>query len=286
MYCFIKLFTLAKSLPLSIAYRRFAMAMLVSTCGSAGVFSQGVQPLPRAHAHNDYYHDRPLLDALSYGFCSVESDVFLVGDQLQVAHSRRELDPEKTLAKLYLDPLKQRVESHGGRVFPNGPPFTLMIDIKSSGTETYQAIDKELAKYRSMLTRVENGKVVEGAVQIIVSGNRDKETIAASNPRYVGIDGRLSDLDTQMPAHLMPMISDNWRSHFKWRGTGEMSKDDAAKLADAIQKAHDAGRLVRFWATPESPTLWKALNDAGADAINTDKLAELAKFLREQSSDK
>ena len=26
------------------------------------------KPLGQAHAHNDYYHKRPLLDALSHGF--------------------------------------------------------------------------------------------------------------------------------------------------------------------------------------------------------------------------
>lgn len=41
-----------------------------------------VQPLERAHAHNDYEHDRPLLDALDHGFTSVEADVWLVdGDR-------------------------------------------------------------------------------------------------------------------------------------------------------------------------------------------------------------
>jgi hypothetical protein len=31
------------------------------------------QHLTRAHAHNDYHHPRPLLDALDHGFCSVEA---------------------------------------------------------------------------------------------------------------------------------------------------------------------------------------------------------------------
>jgi hypothetical protein len=32
-----------------------------------------VEPLPRAHAHNDYEHERPLLDALDHGFTSCGS---------------------------------------------------------------------------------------------------------------------------------------------------------------------------------------------------------------------
>jgi hypothetical protein len=33
--------------------------------------------LPNAYAHNDYWHKRPLLDALDNGFTYVEADVFL-----------------------------------------------------------------------------------------------------------------------------------------------------------------------------------------------------------------
>ena len=39
-------------------------------------------PLANAHAHNDYEHERPLLDALDQGFTSIEADVFLVEGQV------------------------------------------------------------------------------------------------------------------------------------------------------------------------------------------------------------
>jgi hypothetical protein len=45
--------------------------------------------LERAHAHNDYEHDRPLFDALDHRFKSVEADIWLVDGKLVVAH-----DPE------------------------------------------------------------------------------------------------------------------------------------------------------------------------------------------------
>ena len=59
-------------------------------------------PLPQAHAHNDYHHPRPLLDALDHGFCGVEADIFLVDGELLVGHDRTELKPERTLESLYL----------------------------------------------------------------------------------------------------------------------------------------------------------------------------------------
>src|SRR5688500_5296112 len=54
-------------------------------------------PLTNAHAHNDYEHPRPLLDALDRGFCSVEADIHLVEGRLLVAHDRDKVRPERTL---------------------------------------------------------------------------------------------------------------------------------------------------------------------------------------------
>ena len=56
-------------------------------------------PLLRTHAHNDYEHTRPLLDALEQRFCSVEADVWLVEGQLLVAHELKAVQKERTLSK-------------------------------------------------------------------------------------------------------------------------------------------------------------------------------------------
>ncbi len=240
-------------------------------------------PLPRAHAHNDYRHPRPLADALEHGFCSVEADVFLVGGQLLVGHSRFELRPHRTLQALYLDPLRKRVKEHGGRVYPGGPPLTLLIDIKSDGPATYAALAKVLAGYREMLTTVQDGKLRSGAVTVIVSGDRPQEVIAKDEPRYAAIDGRLPDLDDRRPSHLVPLISDRWGSHFGWRGEGPMPEAERARLRAIVDKAHRLGRRVRFWATPDRPAVWKELHAAGVDLINTDDLAGLRRFLLEKA---
>ena len=59
----------------------------------------------------------PLLDALQQGFCSVEADVHLVDGELFVAHDANEIKPDRTLRKLYLEPLLARVRAHGGRAY-------------------------------------------------------------------------------------------------------------------------------------------------------------------------
>jgi glycerophosphoryl diester phosphodiesterase len=89
-------------------------------------------------------------------------------------------------------------------------------------------------------------------------------------------------LDSSLPADVMPMISDNWRLHFKWNGKGPMPDAEKAKLDEVVAKAHEAGRVVRFWATPENPAVWQVLKAAGVDLINTDRLDELQAFLSDQ----
>ncbi len=60
-----------------------------------------------------------------------------------------------------------------------------------------------------------------------------------------------------------------------------MPDQERAKLQTIVQTSHAKGRVVRFWATPETSELWKELKAAGVDRINTDKLEELAKFLKD-----
>jgi hypothetical protein len=237
-------------------------------------------PLIRAHAHNDYHHSRPLLDALDHGFCSVEADIFLVDGQLLVGHTSLELKADRTLQALYLDPLRRRVRENAGRVYRNGPPFTLMIDVKTDAGRTYAVLREVLARYADMLTSVRKGVVQQRAVTVIVSGNRAQEAVAADPLRYVGIDGRLGDLGTDRPSHLVPLISDNWPRHFRWRGEGPMPEQQRQKLRAIVAKAHAKGRRVRFWATPDDPAVWRELRDAGVDLINADDLAGLERFLR------
>ena len=233
----------------------------------------------QAHAHNDYLHARPLLDALDNGFCSVEADIFLVDGALLVAHSKAELAPERSLRTLYLDPLRARMRRNAGKIQPNVSNFTLLIDIKSDGESTYRALHLLLSEYRDVFSFVEDGKEHSGAVTAIVSGNRAIDLITAEKVRLVGIDGRLSDLESELESHLLPLISDNWNLHFKWRGVGEVPASDRDKLASIIERVHKKNRRVRFWATPDTANGWSVFKGAGVDLINTDNLKGLSDFL-------
>jgi glycerophosphoryl diester phosphodiesterase len=61
-----------------------------------------------------------------------------------------------------------------------------------------------------------------------------------------------------------------------------MPPADKERLDALVRRAHEQGRKVRFWDTPEQPALWTALVAADVDFINTDRLDDLQQFLSTQ----
>ena len=238
-------------------------------------------PLVRAHSHNDYLHPHPLTDALSHGFWSVEADIWLTNGALLVAHDLEHTTPDKTLQRLYLDPLRAFLKTNN--VPPGTPPLTLLIDVKSNAERTYAALRDVLHSYRDIFTRFESNRIHTNAVIAILSGNRAEATLRAEPVRFAAIDGRLPDLQTNPPVALVPLVSDNWAKHFQWRGTNAFPENEKTKLRELVARAHAQGRRLRLWASPDTPAGWKEFRDAGVDLINTDKLADLERFLREPS---
>lgn len=249
----------------------------------------GPAALPQAHAHNDYRHDRPLYDALEHGFTSVEADIYLVAGELYVAHDLREITPERKLRTLYLAPLRERIRQNNGQVYQGGAQFTLLIDIKSEAEATYKVLSKILSEYEDVFTTFDANVRRDKAVVAVVSGNCPRQLMESEPVRYAGYDGRLGDLGSDAPATLIPIISDNWRTHFNWNGVGSIPAEERKKLKYIVETAHLKGRRVRFWGTPDerSPAreaIWRELMSIGVDLINTDDLEGLQQFLLDYAS--
>lgn len=268
---------------IALTFTMTVIVLTVGRCCAQPSTDIPVAPLPRAHAHNDYLHDRPLLDALAHGFASAEADIFLVDGQLLVAHERESISPQRSLKRLYLEPLAERIKQNQGRVFQGSQQvFTLLVDIKSDAAATYLALEKELAPYRPWLTHVAGDQKQVRAVEIIVSGNRPRELMLAQTNRSTSYDGRVSDVNADASPAFMPLISERWGALFQWSGDGPIPADQQDKLTELVRQVHATGKRIRFWATPESEAVWKVLLDAGVDHINTDDLAGLSRFLVEQ----
>ncbi len=246
--------------------------------GAAGCVSYPT-PLHRAHSHNDYEQPGPLRDAMKLGFASVEADIYLVEGELLIGHDREDLTPARTLEGLYLAPLRKYIERRDGRVFQDGSPMWLQIDIKSEAEPTYRALHELLAKYADIIASYGPGGRTDRPVRVVISGNRPREYMRSQKLRYAGYDGRMTDLQSQVAADFMPVISDNWRNHFEWRGEGEMPAAERAKLDRIVEHCHAYGRRVRFWGTPDDERFWQVAYEAGVDFLQTDDLKRLHRFL-------
>ncbi|WP_216210062.1 phosphatidylinositol-specific phospholipase C/glycerophosphodiester phosphodiesterase family protein [Amycolatopsis aidingensis] len=286
---------------------RRASALLLSVLAALGLLSAPAaaeprpaqppaRPLAQAHAHNDYEHPHPLLDALGHGFTSVEADIYLVDGELLVGHDPEDLRPGRTLEALYLEPLRRRVLANHGRVHRRPAAggernFQLLVDIKSGAAETYAALRERLhhPRYFFLFSTYLAGHVLDRAVTVVLSGNRPRQVLSGQWYRKAFHDGRIADQTDLGPGadpRLTPLVSDNWTRLFSWRGEGTFPAAERARLREIVATAHRAGQRVRFWATPDNPgpartALWTELVAAGVDHINTDDLSGLEGFLRE-----
>ncbi|MFG2194037.1 phosphatidylinositol-specific phospholipase C/glycerophosphodiester phosphodiesterase family protein [Streptomyces sp. NPDC048639] len=258
---------------------------------ASGPTAHRPEPLRRAHAHNDYEHPRPLADALTHRFTSVEADIWLIDGHLLVGHDLDDLSPDRTLESLYLEPLLARVRANHGWVYRgHRVPLQLLVDIKNTGEATYLELHRVLRRYRSMLSFAAGGTVGTRAVTPVVSGDRAaRAPMEAQQLRYAFYDGRLDDLGTGVPASFIPLVSSNWTQSFTWQGEGAMPAEERATLHAIVSAAHAERQRVRFWGTPDlagpaRTAVWRELLDAGADHINTDDLAGLERFLSAHDS--
>jgi glycerophosphoryl diester phosphodiesterase len=234
---------------------RLLISLLLAGCTSPST------PAPAhsscGHAHNDQENERPLQQALELGFCSVEVDVHLVGEQLLVGHDPEDLDPAKTLEAMYLAPLVGSTRA-----------IILLVDVKTEAESTWSAIDRALASHDL------------GMVQVVISGGEARDAIRNATPRRASLDGRIVDLDAGVDAALFPLISDKWTDHFTWVGGVEpQPAEQRIALKALVERAHAAGHKIRFWQTGDRTEVWQAQVDAGVDLIGTDDLAGLAGFL-------
>jgi hypothetical protein len=258
------------------------VAAIVLAASPAPAVAKPPKALIHAHAHNDYYHKRPLLDALERGFASIEADVFLKDGKLFVGHYAHELRPERSLEALYLEPLRKHVEANTGGVFDGDERLTLLVDFKSDGPASYAVLAKVLANYGGVFSEMKDGKFVPHAVDIVITGNRPLAQIAADPARRVAIDGRFADLRGDVPKDLIPLVSENWSDHFSWRGQRPMPPDERQRLRELVAKTHEGGRRLRFWGAPDNVALWAEQLEAGVDLLNADDLDGLQKFLLQQ----
>lgn len=225
---------------------------------------QAQSPLSKAHAHNDYEHERPFFEAFQLGFGSIEADVYAVNGQLLVGHERNQLSLNRNLKDLYIDPIIRILKAN-----KEGDFHQLLIDSKTSSDSTLPLIIAALKPHAEIIQ--------QKGFRIVISGNRPKPSQYIESPAWITFDGRSNE---RFPTSKVVLESESMLKFGFWAGQGPIPAALKEKLKNYVDLVHANGRKVRLWATPDSILGYQALLDIGVDYIGTDKLSLLADYLK------
>lgn len=229
----------------------------------------------KVHSHNDYVQKKPFYGAYEAKADQIEADVFLVGNSLIVAHSKKEIDLKNTLNRLYLDPINTFFKQNKNKVSEDKKyTFSLMIDVKENWASVYPVLKKEIEKFGDVFNRTKN----KLAIQIVISGNRPADSTFHTYPEWLFFDGLPNVSYAKRDLERVTMISDNFSSYTKWRGSGYIPGDDKLKLEKVVEQAKKLKKPVRFWGAPDTEDSWITQLEVGATIINTDKVQQVKHF--------
>jgi alkaline phosphatase len=239
-------------------------------------FSLSAQPrqytVANAHSHNDYEKEFPFWNAYSNGFGSMEGDIFLLNNELYVAHDTIQLKFLRTLDSLYLQPMQHCINKNKGFVYAdNKRQLQLLIDIKTDAEPTLKKLVEKLKNYPAIINN--------RSVKIVITGNRPDPSKFSFYPPFVLFDGELNKNYPVDALKRIIMVSDNFKRYALWNGDGILPEQERIKISDAIQKSHKLNKKVRFWNAPDNNNAWIQFVKLNVDYINTDKISGLAMFL-------
>ncbi|HET7119517.1 MAG TPA: phosphatidylinositol-specific phospholipase C/glycerophosphodiester phosphodiesterase family protein [Hanamia sp.] len=258
-----------KSFAKSLLYLFFSLSLL-----PINAFAQQKNyTVADAHAHNDYMHPVPFYTAWNAGFGSIEADVFPVNGELLVAHDSSALQSQRTLERLYIDPLLKELGKNGNR------KVNLLIDIKENYKASLQLLIKELKPLKKYLF---TDKDKTKPVTILISGERPSPGEYKNYPGYIFFDDDLKLFHTPQEWKRVGLVSLSFERYSSWNGEDAISEKDKNLLIHVIDSVHQAGKPIRFWAAPDNENSWNLQMKLGVDLIGTDKIPELSEFLKKK----
>ncbi|OBT76997.1 hypothetical protein VF21_04179 [Pseudogymnoascus sp. 05NY08] len=288
-------------------------------------FLRDVQPIS-CHSHNDYWRTVPLFSALQAGCISVEADVWLFPsvETLFIGHNTASLTDNRTFTSLYVDPLVKILEDNNPEsefnrdsmngVFDadSGQSLTLLVDVKTDGTQTWAEVLRELQplRDRGWLTFMENSTVHQRPITVVGTGNTPFDVLTsnstyrdaffdaplesmyedangvASKPSSVTTTGGQGTSGTSATDSYTSLNSFYASASFE-EVLGKMwffdlSDEQKETIRGQIRGAKRRGLKARYWDQPTWPMhvrneVWKFLWEEGAAVLNVDDIEGVKK---------
>lgn len=232
------------------------------------VISQpAVYSVANVHAHNDYQHNIPFIQAYRLGLGSIEADVILRNDTLYVAHDKVDIETIPLFFEQhYIEPLNKAVATQPNR------ELVLLIDLKTEAIVTLDKVIQIISKYPALTQNA--------AIKFVITGNQPNAKDFNKYPRWILFDGNINNPDHIAQPDRIGIYSASFRNYTKWNGKGHISEGEYEVVQAVIDKVHNLNKKIRFWANPDNINTWYAFMKMGVDYINTDRIEELAIFMK------
>jgi alkaline phosphatase len=230
-------------------------------------------------AHNDYAQPNPFYDAYTLRVGYVEADIFLKDDQLFVAHHQNEIKNDRTLERMYFNPIKKEISNNKGWAYPDTTlQLKLMIDLKTEGIPTLHKLVAQLKSFPELITAK--------GFEIFISGNVPSPERWDEFPFFINFDGRPGIQYSPNQLKRITLISSGFGTFSKWDGKGDLSEKDKNRIDSLIKVVHSLEKKIRFWSTPDFENGWKTLCLLNVDIIGTDHVPELVQFISQSARSK
>lgn len=224
----------------------------------------------RIHAHNDYEKPKPLFNALQYKAYIIEADVY-PGKNLFVSHDKKDIDSNRTLLNLYIEPIVALFQQHNNHISDDTSYAPLlMIDIKENSAAVIKELLQLLAPYKNVFDRTVN----RHAIQVVLSGERGNSSGWLYTDSIIMYDGRPYEQYADEILKRVAVISDSYMNYLQ--PTDSINN----KINRLVTETHQKGKLLRLWAIPDNEQYWQKFYDMGVDIINTDKVSECALYFQ------
>ena len=222
------------------------------------------------HSHNDYEQKQPFFAAYDLGFDSIEADLYLKDGELCVAHNQKDISTERTLRKLYIEPLLAKIKENGGYPYPNTKSLHLLLDLKTQGKEIMQVLDIQLKPYKKELKHI----------KISISGDMPKPEEFQNYDKMFSFDGRKSLDYSKEGFKRVYIVSASFTDFGKyWAGKEPLSQEVAEKISVFVNEMHAKNKKVRLWGTPNTTLGYETLKALQVDVIGTDDLPLLRNYI-------
>jgi alkaline phosphatase len=232
--------------------------------------------LPARHSHNDYEQPFPFYTAYRYQFESIEADIFLENGQLLVAHTDKELEPERTLDKLYLHPVDSIFKKNNGLIYMGqNKRLQLLIDCKTEPYSTLNALIDLLKKYPDITSSTN--------IKLVITGERPAAEDYSKYPSYIFFDGRPDEHYSKAALQKVALISVGFSQYSQWNGYSILAPQEQEKLQQLIAEAGKLNKPFRFWGCPDTVVAWELFMKMGIAFINTDHIEQLSDFMKEKT---